>query len=57
MGTCENCGEFVTDRFAKAFGDNAGDVHACPECKGMTAVKRGAGADPDFERRSTPARR
>ncbi|WP_198662021.1 DUF7563 family protein [Halorussus litoreus] len=56
MANCENCGVFVTEQFAQTFGDNAGTVHACPECKGMTAVKRGAGANPDYEPRSANVR-
>ncbi len=53
MANCQNCGAFVTEQFAKTFGDNEETVHACRDCKGMTAVKRGAGAKPDYDRHST----
>lgn len=49
MTSCENCGGFVTDRFARVFGDKDGTVHACRKCADMTAVKRGAAADPDID--------
>ena len=29
---CENCESFVTERFARVFGDNDDRVHYCPEC-------------------------
>jgi len=32
MRECEGCGSPVSDRFARVFGDNQGEVHACPEC-------------------------
>lgn len=32
MRECEGCGALVSARFARVFGDNQGDVHACPEC-------------------------
>jgi hypothetical protein len=47
MTSCENCGAHVTDNFARVFGDKDGTVHACMECEGATAVKRGAAAKPD----------
>jgi hypothetical protein len=32
MTYCNACGSFVTKDFARVFGDNRGDVHACLEC-------------------------
>ena len=32
MRECEACGAPVSDAFARVFGDNQGEVHACPEC-------------------------
>jgi predicted nucleic acid-binding Zn-ribbon protein len=32
MRECEGCGSPVSDRFARVFDDNQGEVHACPEC-------------------------
>jgi len=54
MTSCSNCGAFVTDRFARVFGDNDEKVHACSDCEGDTAVRNGAAAKPDFERRCPP---
>jgi hypothetical protein len=31
MRECEACGAPVSTRFARVFGDNQGEVHACPE--------------------------
>lgn len=52
MTTCSDCGGFVTKDFARTFGDRDDEVHACPDCTTWTAVKKGAAAKPDFERRS-----
>ena len=54
MTSCSNCGAFVTDDFARVFGDNDDEVHACPECSDDTVVRNGAAAKPDFERRCPP---
>jgi hypothetical protein len=32
MRQCINCGEHVTDRFARVFGDNDDRVFACNSC-------------------------
>jgi hypothetical protein len=29
---CNNCGAFVTRRFSRVFGDNAGEVYGCLDC-------------------------
>ncbi|WP_192498391.1 DUF7563 family protein [Halorussus halophilus] len=54
MTNCESCGAFVTEQFARTFGDNTDTVHACPDCTDMTCVKNGAAASSEFERRSHP---
>lgn len=32
MSECENCGGFVTDNYARVFGDNENRVHECRHC-------------------------
>jgi hypothetical protein len=32
MQQCNNCGEYVTERFARVFGDNDDEVFACTSC-------------------------
>lgn len=32
MKTCNNCGSFVTDNFARVFGDNHNEIAACLAC-------------------------
>lgn len=32
MAECQNCGGFVTDDYARVFGDNQNDVHDCRQC-------------------------
>lgn len=38
---CRNCGAFVTDRFARVFGDNEDRVFGCFDCMTATDVKNG----------------
>lgn len=33
MPECEECGSHVTHAYARAFGNNDGEVHGCLECK------------------------
>lgn len=40
---CRNCGQFVTDRFRRVFGDNQDMVHACRHCSTMRALRNGDG--------------
>lgn len=32
MTECKECGEHVSDRFARVMGDNDGRVWRCPNC-------------------------
>ncbi|WP_438267134.1 DUF7563 family protein [Haladaptatus salinisoli] len=32
MPRCENCETHVTPRFIRVFGDEDGEVFACPQC-------------------------
>jgi hypothetical protein len=41
MPTCENCGAFVTARFARVFGDNDDRIHACTHCRTATEIMNG----------------
>ncbi|MFC7212978.1 hypothetical protein ACFQMM_06620 [Saliphagus sp. GCM10025308] len=36
---CLNCGNRVTRQFARVFGDNRDDVHACPDCSTYREMK------------------
>ena len=47
MRKCLNCGELVSSRFARVFGDNEDDVYACPSCRGMQELYDGAAALPN----------
>lgn len=42
---CQNCGEPVSKHFARVFGDNQNDVHACYSCTTHEAVTQGAASD------------
>jgi len=32
MKDCQNCGNVVTDQFAKVYGDNSDTLQNCPDC-------------------------
>jgi len=49
--TCQNCNAPVDSQTARVWGDNTDTLHHCPECVTMTALKAGAGAVEDYERR------
>ena len=42
---CQNCDEPVNEHFARVFGDNNNDVHACYNCTSHQAVTQGAASD------------
>lgn len=51
---CLNCGEMVTERFARVYGDNNDDIHHCINCLklkegGRSILRRGAGATSDLD--------
>lgn len=46
--TCLGCGETVSPRLVRVFGDNDGTVHACPSCASFSDLTKGAGADPEL---------
>lgn len=45
--TCQNCGNSVTPRFARVFGDNQDVVHRCLDCANFREVQDGAAAGYD----------
>jgi hypothetical protein len=47
MQQCQNCGDHVTTRFARVFGDNEDEVWACLSCTtGTDILSGGAVAGP-----------
>jgi hypothetical protein len=38
MATCDHCERHVSDRFARVFADERGDVHACPNCSANAGI-------------------
>lgn len=51
--TCANCGETVSDDFARVFGDNSNELANCPHCPDIAFrdLGDGAGADLDAQNR------
>lgn len=38
MPRCDHCGSHVSDRFARVFADENGDLNACPECSANAGI-------------------
>lgn len=38
MPTCEQCESHVSDDFQRVFGDDQGDVYACPNCSAQAGI-------------------
>ncbi|WP_438267592.1 DUF7563 family protein [Halovenus salina] len=38
MPECNTCGEHVSDRFIRVFGDKTGVVYACPACSANAGI-------------------
>jgi hypothetical protein len=38
MPKCENCGTHVSDQFVRVFGDEVGQVFACPSCSANAGI-------------------
>jgi len=52
MPHCETCGQHVSQRFQRVFGDPNGDVYACPNCSanaGIGEVTRDRQTEPSNE--------
>lgn len=39
MPTCQSCKSFVSNRFARVFGDNDNRILACPECANKPEIE------------------
>jgi hypothetical protein len=44
---CRECGDSVSDSFARVFGDNDDRVHACPTCTTFRDLSEGGGVAGD----------
>ena len=38
MPTCDHCGAHISERFARVFADDSGDVLACPSCSANAGI-------------------
>lgn len=38
MQTCAYCGNDVSDKFVRVFGNQRGEVHACPNCTANVGI-------------------
>ena len=38
MPRCDHCDAHVSENFARVFADEAGDVHACPDCAANAGI-------------------
>lgn len=38
---CHNCDSFISQQFARVFGDNQDNVHACIECSTLSSLREG----------------
>jgi len=38
MPECDHCGAHVSERFARVFADERGDVHACISCSANAGI-------------------
>ena len=38
MPRCDHCDAHVSDRFARVFADEGGQVHACPNCSANAGI-------------------
>lgn len=51
MPHCQNCDAYVTAAYARVFGDNTNEVHACRNCATAQEMYNDAGAGYDPDRR------
>jgi hypothetical protein len=42
MPECNHCGAHVSDRFARVFADERGDIRACPSCSANAGIAEAA---------------
>ena len=41
MNRCQNCNSYISFRFARVFGNNDDQVHACINCTNLNALRDG----------------
>ncbi|WP_425603079.1 DUF7563 family protein [Halosolutus gelatinilyticus] len=46
---CLSCGAHVHERTIAGYGDNDGNLFACPDCSTPRDLRQGAGRDPDYD--------
>jgi len=42
MSQCDHCGSHISDRFARVFADEFGQVFACPSCSANAGIAEAA---------------
>ncbi|SHH12977.1 hypothetical protein SAMN05443636_1888 [Halobaculum gomorrense] len=42
MPRCDHCGSHVSDRFARVFSDERGNLNACPSCSANAGIAEAA---------------
>jgi hypothetical protein len=42
MPACDHCGAHVSERFARVFADEHGQLHACPACSANAGIAEAA---------------
>ncbi|WP_425493639.1 DUF7563 family protein [Natronocalculus amylovorans] len=42
MPSCDHCGSHVSDRFARVFADEYGQLNACPSCSANAGIAEAA---------------
>ena len=40
MPACDHCGNHISDRFARVFADEFGEIHACPGCAPTESIAK-----------------
>jgi hypothetical protein len=48
MPTCNECGRFVTQHFARVMGDNNDEVWGCVNCSSKDLGERAGGVEVDI---------
>lgn len=49
MATCHNCGGFVSEQFARVFGNNQDECFGCPDCMTQHELTDGEASAPTDE--------
>ena len=43
LNRCQRCHSYISYQFARVFGDNNDQVHGCPNCEKLHALREGEG--------------